>query len=423
LLIPAAVALIVSGEFAWLQPGGAAGRAAELPGMASVIRWTALAIAVPVAAALVSTLLGLSRGGSRALFGGPWVTLALAFSLLNTAMLGAGIAAAHIAGSVTSNAAAAVSPSHGMIYLPYLITSGVPLAALAAVAAVGVFTMAELVRWLHTVQMPAEMRKAYQDQAQAYKDQQSEPMRDWFQSGLPPLNTSGDGLPASQYWGWWERNVARAQLRGSTLLNAGWLLWGIIIAQLVVILCAWQLHRQPSTFIASVGVGIATLALPARLGFLYAKWRDPAQRIMTIFWDVGTFWPRSYHPLSPPCYTERAVPDLQRRIWLLHDIGRQVVLVADGQGAMLATAALIQPGCRSDGDYEDPPLPQGHSGYWEDPRVWELVNKVAAAAQRIPVTAVSQPSGPAPRRHEAAEGVRHSRRKLPDLSGIMGHYP
>jgi hypothetical protein len=67
LLVPAFAALIVSGEFAWLQPGGPGGRAAELPGMASVIRWTTLAIAVPVAAALVSMLLGLSRGGRRAI--------------------------------------------------------------------------------------------------------------------------------------------------------------------------------------------------------------------------------------------------------------------------------------------------------------------------------------------------------------------
>jgi hypothetical protein len=54
--------------------------------------------------------------------------------------------------------------------------------------------------------------------------------------------------------------------------------------------------------------------------------------------------------LSPPCYTERAVPELQRRMWWLHDNGGRVMLVAHSQGAVLATAALVQPGCRPGGD-------------------------------------------------------------------------
>jgi hypothetical protein len=61
LLVPAAVALIAAGLFAWLQPGGPLPQAAELPGMTSVIGWTALAIAVVVAVALISMLLGLPR--------------------------------------------------------------------------------------------------------------------------------------------------------------------------------------------------------------------------------------------------------------------------------------------------------------------------------------------------------------------------
>jgi len=36
---------------------------------------------------------------------------------------------------------------------------------------------------------------------------------------------------------------------------------------------------------------------------------------------------------------------------LLSAIGRKVVLVAAGQGAMWAVAALVQPGCRPEGEY------------------------------------------------------------------------
>ena len=108
LLALAAVALVSGGAFAWLQPGGAAGTTAEPPGLDGVIRWTALGIAVALVLAFGSMLLGL--GGGRGTFaGGPWVTLMLAFSLLNTVMLGAGIWVAHLVGPVTSDAATATA--------------------------------------------------------------------------------------------------------------------------------------------------------------------------------------------------------------------------------------------------------------------------------------------------------------------------
>ena len=153
------------------------------------------------------------------------------------------------------------------------------------------------------------------------------------------------------------------------------------------------------------------------------------------------------------------MPELQRRLWWLHDNGGRVMLAAHSQGAVLATAALVQPGCRPDGDHpalitfgspvcklyswgfpayvdrtlleplepggpgrltdwrnfyyptdpiggsvapdlstgrdpvdtgfldpaecyylygQPPPSPQKHSGYWADPRVWSLINRVAA---------------------------------------------
>jgi hypothetical protein len=463
LLAPAGLSLILAGVFAWWQPGGPTPRAAELPGMAGVIGWTALAIAVVVAVALVSMLLGLP-GSRGTLTGGPWVTLMLAFSLLNTVLLGAEIWVAHLVGPVTSNAADALSQPQGKIYLSYVITSGIPLLVWAAVLAVLVFGLIEAGRWLWTRRLRGDTE--YLDQAKAFRDSLTEPDKYWYWSGLSPFQPPGDVSKDDGQSKNWRRTIARAQFLGRAPHDATWLLWGIIGGQLIMALCVWQLHVQPPVVIRNVGVFLAGLVLPALMAFLYSAWSDPTKRrTIGVLWDVGTFWPRSYHPLSPPCYTERAVPDLQRRMWWLHDNGGRVMLVAHSQGAVLATAAIVQPGCRPDGDFpalitfgspvcklyswgfpayfdhklleplephgpgrltdwrnfyyptdpiggsvgpdlrtgDDPvdnefldpaecyyvygqalPSPRGHSGYWADPRVWDVINHVAAELADAP---------------------------------------
>lgn len=459
----ALAALITSALFAWYQPAEwelpqtSASQLAGLPGMTAVIGWTALAIAVPVTAALVSMLLGWSRTAGPVLSGGPWVMLFLAFSLLNTVLLGAEIVAAHGTSAVTSDAAHAVEGAK--IYLPYVLAAGVPLAVWAAMMAGVVFAVGE---WLlRTPELPEDIRQAYREQAEIFSNQVPDPIRYWYDYGIGlPGPPDGTDPPLVSRW---EQAVARIHLRGRRLLDAGWLLWAIIIGQLIMVWFSWQLHILPPVVIAVTGVGIASLVLPIKMRAFLSLWRVPAQRNIAIMWDAASFWPRSYHPFSPPCYAERAVPDLQWRMRMLHDIRRSLVLVAHGQGAMLATAALVQPGCRPADDrpalvtlgstvsklyswafpayvtpdllatlkpdgpsrvaswhnvyypadpfagpaagqlasagrppvdhrlldpaeswwshVQDPPMPQGHAGYWKDPRVWELVNKVAAAAR------------------------------------------
>jgi hypothetical protein len=68
-----------------------------------------------------------------------------------------------------------------------------------------------------------------------------------------------------------------------------------------------------------------------------------ARRTIGILWDVGTFWPRAAHPFAPPCYAERAVPDLSWRMatWTQRTGGR-LVLSGHSQGSVLAAAAAWQ---------------------------------------------------------------------------------
>jgi hypothetical protein len=457
LLAAAVLALAAAGVFAWQQPAKPvpASAPAQLPGLSSMLGWTALAIAVSVALVLISTVIGMVPRGRGTLTGGPWVTLMLAFGLLNLVLLGVGIWVAHVVGPVTTNEAIAVktaTTTHPQLYLPYLITDGVPLVALAGAAAVLTFGLIILARWGWPRPVPTAVRKKYREDAKRFVDQKPKALRIWYRSGVPPFVFGSDGGQRPKDGGW-RKSAARGQFVGGLAHRASWLLWGIVVFQLAMAVCVWHFEPQVPAFFRNAGVLLAGLTLPALAGWLWAGWNDPdRRRKICVLWDVGTFWPRSYHPLSPPCYAERAVPDLQRRMWWLHDNGGRVVLVAHSQGAVLATAALVQRECRPEGDKpvlitfgnpvrklyqwgfpawvpdepagieqwkninyptdpiggpvgieavdtelrdpadcyyvygQKPPSPTGHSGYWGDKRVWELINREAALL-RPPVPA------------------------------------
>ncbi|WP_420711540.1 hypothetical protein, partial [Streptomyces sp. NRRL F-4489] len=88
-----------------------------------------------------------------------------------------------------------------------------------------------------------------------------------------------------------------------------------------------------------MGAGVILLLAMGRRAY-----RDhSARRTIGILWDVGTFWPRAAHPFAPPCYAERAVPDLTWRMatWTERYDGR-LVLSGHSQGSVLAAAAVWQ---------------------------------------------------------------------------------
>ncbi|MFD7461314.1 hypothetical protein [Streptomyces sp. NPDC059868] len=88
-----------------------------------------------------------------------------------------------------------------------------------------------------------------------------------------------------------------------------------------------------------IGVGFILFVSWGRRAYKDAS----ARRTIGILWDVGTFWPRAAHPFAPPCYAERAVPDLTWRIdtWT-RTTGGRLVLSGHSQGSVLAAATAWQ---------------------------------------------------------------------------------
>jgi hypothetical protein len=83
------------------------------------------------------------------------------------------------------------------------------------------------------------------------------------------------------------------------------------------------------------------------LGLVVLAWnsyRNAAlRRTVGILWDVGTFFPRAAHPLAPPSYGERAVPELADRVaTLTGSPSSNVVLSGHSQGSVLVAATVLQ---------------------------------------------------------------------------------
>ena len=101
---------------------------------------------------------------------------------------------------------------------------------------------------------------------------------------------------------------------------------------------------QNASWLATAGswaIGALAVALIALGGAAYRN--AHTRRTVGILWDLGTFWPRATHPLAPPCYSERTMPDLINRTrWLTPGQPDLVVLSAHSQGAVIAAALVLQ---------------------------------------------------------------------------------
>jgi hypothetical protein len=321
-----------AGIFAWLQPA-ATPVAGQLPGIAGVFGWTMTAVAVILVLVLLTSAVGGWKRGT--LFMGPVVTMIVAFSLLNVTMFGGLLSLAHLLGSLTFASTLRAS----QIYLPEQVGFGTPALVIAGLAAVVIFGLVELVMWW----------KAGRGVKSAIEGQ--------YQGTDAPSQAGPNEQPGLESWKCsaldhdgeeWAGRIARAQRIGRVSHDAGWLLWILALSEIAATALTVTLQPSivPDKWYGKAAISLAT-ALPLFvIGLMRAGWgQQDRRRQIGMIWDVGTFWPRSYHPLAPPCYAERAVPDIQRRLWWIRDNGGTVFIAGHSQGSVLAAAALIQPGC------------------------------------------------------------------------------
>ena len=150
------------------------------------------------------------------------------------------------------------------------------------------------------------------------------------------------------------KQVARARALASLTDLGVTLIAGLAVASVVVIagLTAWYVSERggfeslpgysPTITRASVFI---TLTLVVGLVVVAVQaYRDrQLRRVVAVLWDVITFWPRANHPLTPPCYAERTVPELLDRVkTLVAEPDTRVVIAAHSQGTVIAAATLLQ---------------------------------------------------------------------------------
>ncbi|MEU5218711.1 hypothetical protein AB0G79_21275 [Streptomyces sp. NPDC020807] len=151
---------------------------------------------------------------------------------------------------------------------------------------------------------------------------------------------------------------ARAGLTDSAPVLVGVVSGATLLLGAAAVAGAWASGNVPGRAFDGAHPAVASAASAAQalgswlvgVGFLlFVTWgrrayKDAsARRTIGILWDVGTFWPRAAHPFAPPCYAERAVPDLTWRMssWT-RTTGGRLVISGHSQGSVLAAAAVWQ---------------------------------------------------------------------------------
>jgi hypothetical protein len=145
---------------------------------------------------------------------------------------------------------------------------------------------------------------------------------------------------ATRAWWWarWERNHGHHLI----LIIASVLVVGAVLATLLRVR---NVAPPPWTApFSAFGVFVLGLLAVSLLRAVYLAARQPESgRRLGIIADVAQFWPREAHPIVPPCYALKVVPELVSRVEdHLRDPGTRVVLCGHSQGSLLVAVAAAR---------------------------------------------------------------------------------
>lgn len=345
--------------FALVQPAVTVNVSVPLPGMRMAANWTyPFCILAAVAVLPVHALGGRRQGG---FFAGPFVATAIGVILLNGVGIGTMIRIADLLGNVPDPSPGAAIPSNPL-YVYDAVYAVTPYLTAVPTVILLLFALVEAATLWHAAR-PSRCEEILDDYS---KLPSPNPCTVWDRSVLADEGKRQEDLAKAgtlaRLWhrllrpGWAAR-TARARRLGAMPHDADKLLG--LMAFIALGIVGWFWTRFLTTgdaprtwpWLLTVSTWIAAAFPLGVLLLMRQGWRGlDSRRHIGIVWDVGTFWPRSYHPLAPPSYAERAVPELQRRLWYLHDRQGAAVIAAHSQGSVIAVAALMQGRCRPDGD-------------------------------------------------------------------------
>ena len=151
------------------------------------------------------------------------------------------------------------------------------------------------------------------------------------------------------------KRVALAVAVASVTDGVGRVVGRVVLVASVVLLAAlgvyvageqnWRFVEEPPlATLTAFGTWIMGLFALGIVVLAWNSYRNPAlRRTIGILWDVGSFFPRAAHPLAPPSYGERAIPELARRVRTLTATpSSRVVLSGHSQGSVMVVATVLQ---------------------------------------------------------------------------------
>ncbi|WP_344090603.1 hypothetical protein [Microbacterium deminutum] len=105
----------------------------------------------------------------------------------------------------------------------------------------------------------------------------------------------------------------------------------------------WSIGSNEQFIVNILDVGMLGLTGVGALlvAVLAAGASSGGTRPLGIVWDIACYLPQTGHPFGPPCYAERAVPEIAGRLnaWLRRP-ERRAVLAAHSMGGVLAVSSL-----------------------------------------------------------------------------------